>query len=588
MYERFLLGLLALVYLLLSHIFIPNLGGVMLHPREYFIWIAINSIVFLAVLKVVNTKTLYLPPVRVSFLLFVLLSVSSILFNPLLNKSSFLIQSVHLFAIYFVWLALSQFRLSKRLRDDILLLVLLSATIEAVIGVFQFFGFFKFLPITPIEDTAFVWGAFQQKNLFGSFVAVGLVVSLYGASIVRLKLKRLFIPAFYLFVFFLSMSLVFSNSRAAWVGFLGGSILMLTLRSRNFSSAKAYLLSWFLVVVAGISMGTFLYGGSEEYRRALLERESSNAQRILMLKTSWEMFKERPITGHGFGNFESLYMYYQSKVAGKEPELKRFVGGFVSHPHNEIAYISVQSGLLGLLGLALVSLSFIRALVKLGRGKTGLYLGVMFPFLFHSLVEYPLELSVVHYFTFILFLSMATGHLSSRKVFELRYSKLVAGVSALVFVLLNLWFLITFKDYMSMVLYKMEEDKGRVRPELLEEAKDNLYLKNWAVPVYMFAKARKALEENDLEFLKEFVLWSEKERLRRPIKEIFAMEALALIRLGRRNKNLALLDESMKVVEEGMRIYPNWDEFKKIKALVFKEALHLVVDYQRGGRGERK
>ena len=588
MYERLLLGLLALIYLLLSHLFIPNLGGVMLHPREYFIWIVINSIVFLAVLKVVSTKTLYLPPVRLSFLLFILLSLSSILFNPLLNKSSFLIQSVHLFAIYFVWLALSQFRLSKRLRDDILLLVFLSATIEAVIGVFQFFEFFKFLPITPVKDTSFVWGAFQQKNLFGSFVAVGLVVSLYGASIVRLKLRKLFIPAFYLFVFILSMSLVLSNSRTAWVGFLGGSILMLTLRSRSFLSAKGHLLSWLLVVLAGISLGTILYGGSEEYKKALLERESSNAQRILMLKTSWEMFKEKPLTGHGFGNFESLYMYYQARVADREPEFKKFIGGFVSHPHNEIAYISVQSGLLGLLGLALVTISFLRVLLKLGAGKAGLYLGVMFPLLFHSLVEYPLELSVVHYFTFILFLSMATGHLSSRKVLGLRYIKFITAASALGFTFLTLWFLITFKDYMRMVLYKIEEDKGRVRPELLAEAKDNLYLSNWALPMYMLAKARKALEENDLKFLKGFVLWSEREKLRRPVKEIFAMQALALVRLGRENKNLALLDESMKVVEEGMRVYPNWGELKRIQALVLKEALHLVVDYHRGVEGGEK
>ncbi len=588
MYERLFLGFLALIYLFLSHIFIPNLGGVMLHPREYFIWIAINSIILIAVLKIINTQTLYLPPVRIAFLLFILLSISSILFNPLLNKNSFLIQAVHLFAIYFIWLALSQFRLNKRLRDDILFIIFLSAAIEAVIGVFQFFGFFRFLPITPLENSTFVWGVFQQKNLFGSFIATGLVVSLYLASILSLKLRTLFIPAFYLFVFLLSISLVFSNSRTAWIGFLGGTLLILLLRTRNFFPAKGFFATWLLVVMAGIFAGAFLYGGSEEYRKALLERKSSNAQRILMLKTSWEMFQERPITGHGFGNFESLYMYYQSKVAEKEPELKKYIGGFVSHPHNEIAYISVQSGLIGLIGLAVFSFSFLRILLKLGKSKSGLYLGVMFPSLFHSLVEYPLELSVVHYFTLILFFSMATGHFSERKVFNLRYQSVVVAFSALVFISATLWFLVTFKDYMRMVLYKIEEDKGRVRPELLEDAKDNLYLGNWAMPMYMIAKAKKAYEGGNLKVSREFVFWSEKEKFRRPVKEIFAMEALALIKLGKENKSLAFLDESMKVIEEGMRIYPNWEELRRIKAIIFKEAIHLVVDYQRGGGGEKR
>jgi O-antigen polymerase len=160
----------------------------------------------------------------------------------------------------------------------------------------------------------------------------------------------------------------------------------------------------FFTLGVSFAIGVWIYGGSEDYRASLIQRESSNAQRILMLKTSWEMFKEEPLKGHGFGNFESLYMRYQAKVADKNEDLRKFIGGFVSHPHNEIAYIAVQSGMLGLAGFAVAVAVFLKMIRRIGFQKGGLYLGLLFPFSFHSLVEYPLELSVVHYFTFLLIL----------------------------------------------------------------------------------------------------------------------------------------------------------------------------------------
>ena len=580
---------LAFIYLLLTHLFLPNLGGTLLHPREYFIWIVINFILLLAVFRVVREGEVRLPPGRIPFLVFILLSLSSALFNPLLNKETFLIGSVHLFAIYFIWIALNQFDMTKGLRDRVLALILASAVIEALIGLFQFLGWFRFLPVTPLEGEGFVWGAFQQKNLFGSFVATGLVISLYFASSPLVR-GPVLLPLFLASSGLLGLGLVFSNSRTAWVGFILGSLILLVSRLRIYRSVKTVPVLWAVLVGLSIALGIEVYGGSEDFKRSLTKRESSNAQRILMLRTSWEMFKERPVTGHGFGNFESLYMRYQAKVLEREKEYSRFVGGFVSHPHNEVANVAVQSGLIGLFGLGVVVLSFLRMIWRLGREKGGLYVGLLSPLVFHTLVEYPLELSVVHYFTFILLLALVSSHLVEiRKVNlapEVRKSVLIA--SLVLFLFASASILITFRDYMRMVLFAVELEKGKLRPELMEGAVKNPYLKSWAVPMLMLSRAKKAIEEKDTEFLKEFVLWADREKVRRPHPNVFIFGSLALAVLGEEYKDLSLMDESMKLVEEGLRIYPNDRRLADLKGVILAKSIPIVVDYLRRGRDEKR
>lgn len=578
--------LLSFIYLFVAHLFLPNLGGAILQPREYFIWILILFILWLASLNVLKSGRLILPDGRIPFLLFILLSMSSILVNPLLNRDLFLIQAVHTFAIFFVWIYLHQFGLKKPLKDKVLLLIFLSAGIEAVIGLLQFSEFFRFLPVTPVFQEGMVWGVFQQKNLFGTFIALGLIVSLY---LITLPLfRKLLLASLFIISFSLSINLVFANSRAAWLGFLLGTSTAIFTRYKIYRAFSKRLALWVLVVISGTILGVFLRGGLKDYKGALLQRESSNAQRVLMLKTSWEMFKERPLFGHGFGNFESLYMYYQAKVVDKEKKYSRYVGDFVSHPHNELALIAVQSGIAGLFGFALVFLSFLRKLLSLGIQKAGLYTSLLMPFLIHALVEYPMELSVIHYFTFIILLSFISSHGCTMKEFKISTKvKLFAGI--VVTILLStviFWFSKTFVDYMRLTLFTIEADRGRFRPELIEGARKNVYLRNWAEAIYWIEKIKVALKEGNTHAVESFILWAEKEKIRRPLKEVFYLEALALSFLGEKNKNLALMDESMKVVEEGLRLYPNYKKLNNLKKAVIAKTMKIVVDYYRGKSNE--
>ncbi|MDQ7039211.1 MAG: Wzy polymerase domain-containing protein [Aquificota bacterium] len=535
---------------------------------------------FLSAVKVLKRGEITAPEGRMALLVFILLSVSSSLFNPPRSKELFLIQSFHLFSIFLIWLSLNQFRLTRHVKDRILAVILGSALIEALIGIVQFAGLYRFIPVTPLEGGGFVWGAFQQKNLFGSFIALGLIISLHMISSPLTRFKKLL--NFFLFAvpLPLSVALVFSNSRTAWLGFLIGSTVILASRFRLYSTIKRRVLMWLLFAMIGTFVGVHLYGGSESYRVAVLERESSNVQRILMLKTSMKMFLEQPLTGFGFSNFPSLYMHYQAEVVEENENFKRFAGGFVSHPHNEIANIAVQSGILGLIGLSVVVVTFMRILYKIGLQKSGLYLGLLTPLLIHSLLEYPLELSVIHFFTFVLLLSFITSHTRRKLTLNLSKTQRYLGFAIAVFLfLVSAGFTLkTFQDYMRMTLFAVEFEKGNFKPELLEGARKNPYLNLWAEKMYMVGKLKTAVESKDTEFLKEFVLWSEVYRRKLPLEEVYQAEALALMVLGREYKNLALLDESMKVTEEGLKLYPNSEKLRSLKGMIFKEAMEVLAE----------
>jgi hypothetical protein len=185
---------------------------------------------------------------------------------------------------------------------------------------------------------------------------------------------------------------------------------------------------------------------------------------------------------------------------------------------------------------------------------------------------------------------MISSHLARTKRIHLSKYLRLAGVmvSVILFLGISSWFILTFRDYMRMVLFVVELDKGSFRPELMEGAVKNLYLRNWAVPLLMIEKAKKSIEREDLEFLKKFIIWADRERVRRPIKQLYLMEATALAILGKKYKNLAFLDESMRIVEEGLRLYPNSEELRKLSKLIMAKSIKLYVDYLRGPENGKK
>lgn len=620
--------LLSAIFIFLMHIHFPNLGGVIAQPREYFIWIAVFAIVLLSVIKIIRDKAIVLPAFRVRVLLFIMLLVSSSAFNPVKNMDMFIINALHLIAGAGLWFSLHQLSLNEREKANILLIIFASAVIESATGIIQFFGAYKYLPVTPAPSAGIAGGSFQQAKLFASWTATGLIISLYFISSERFKSwAKKAKMAFLCLVPMLSLSIAIATQRTGVISAAIGIISMLAFRSRYYLAAKKILIVWLMLFLTGFAGGHYLLGikdktgaGNVVQRQIKWFTDSeqgSYTKRILMYKTSLEMFREKPFFGQGFGNFGSLYMYRQAEVLKAEPKYKALAGSYTSHPHNEILKIMVESGVAGIIGLLIVIAGFIKMLNKLRREQAGLHLALLTPLLAHLMVEFPFELSTVHYILFLLLVYMTTSHFVEEKRIRLQAlsSKSIIAFAGVAFFIVSAYTVKTFYDYMNMVIYYTENtayfsqintqknnalaspfyeangvdspsgaktDAKKIRPASainIEGAAGNIYLRNWAMPMEMFAEAGYAVRDvrRNMEFLNHFLKWSEAEKQRLPSEAVFIADASVLLNMGIQLKEWAYFDEAMKSSEQGFALYPNSAELKKIMPKIAGEAFKSVA-----------
>lgn len=576
------------------HIFIPNIGGVLAQPREYLIWIGIGTIILLSVLKTIKEGRLIESPFKIYILLFAVLLLSSSIFNPIKNMDMFIFRSFMLITGILLWLTFLQFDLSARERLSILFLVFVSAVIESTIGVMQFFGLYRYIPITPAPEIGMVGGAFQQKNLFASWIATGIVISLYLITTNRFKdYKKVKKMLFWVSLALLSLSLIISDSRTGLFGTVLAMVMLFTLRARHYLRGKKYLGVWFMVFLIGIVGGVYLLTirdkvGVVRVTEKRIEwlsdiKQPGYTTRLFYWRVSLEMFRDKPIFGQGFGNFSSIFRYYQGRSVRDNPEYKEFVGdNFTTHPHNEVFLILSEGGIAGLLGLLILIFGFIKVMRGYGRERAGLWIALLTPLLFHSLAEFPLQLSTAHYLLFLILLSLGTSHFS-RKI-ELRLStpvmrRLVIFLFLALYVVFTGYTIITLNSYNRLVKWHRDYTQtGRWNEEDIFPSTKNLYLKNWARPLYMLAKAEDAVKDVDKnrDFLEDFLKWSSLEKQRQPIMPVFYHDANVLLAMGIHYREHVYFDEAMRTVEEGLFLYPDNKELKGLRSKIVSEAFKAI------------
>lgn len=578
--NRYLLISLSVILLFVMHIFMPNIGGIVAHPREYFIWLGMGTIIFIGILNAVSKRTIVESPFKIYILLFAVLLLASSIFNPIKDMDRWIISSARLMAGVLLYLALLQFDLSTKERLSILLIVFISAVIESVIGVMQFFGLYRYIPITPASNIGMVEGAFQQKNLFASWIATGLIISLYFITVNRFKSydqKKKII--FFTGVGLLALSLILAGSRVGLLGTALAMAIILPMRRRHYSAARKNLITWLMVFFISMAGGFYLLSIKDELGLKKLAtkqmewlsdvQQASYAERILMYKTSLEMFKERPLFGQGFANFSSLYMYYQAETKKANPQYKNLGNTFTSHPHSELFLILSESGIVGILGVLILISGFVKVVIRYGKERIGLYIAILTPITIHSLVEFPLHHSTAHYLLFVILVYMATSHFL--KATQLKLSPYITKALIVIVSGAYIFFaactITTFNAYNGLVRWSIDYlETGQGEDKDIMPAIKNPYLRNWAIPMYMFARAKKAVEDvgNNKAFLNDFLKWSNAEKQRFPLLFVFYYEANVLLLMGIHYKLHAyfneagkIFDEARKTVEKGLYLYPN-------------------------------
>lgn len=203
-------------------------------------------------------------------------------------------------------------------------------------------------------------GFSSHKNLLSSFLFLLLPLNILGCLKEKGAFRTLFITSIALQL----VSIVLLQSRAVYVG-LGLGVLFFVFTNLGYvkgvfsNNAKRILVGGggLLLVVLGLAFFSGFAKTLKEKVDVTQFAESRSAkERVVLWKNSLELIAERPLLGHGAGNWK---IHFPRTGLG-ELERASFYDAFFLRPHND--YISIFSEL-GVLGLALFLLIFLMPIV---------------------------------------------------------------------------------------------------------------------------------------------------------------------------------------------------------------------------------
>ncbi len=572
--KRLSIAILSFTFLIVTHINIRNFGGPIALPAAYLIWIGIALFIAASIWSATLSSRFIEPRILKYLLLFICLSLLTVLFNPITDYHSFLYKTLGLVGGAIFFISLHQLELTSFERDRLLFVIFISGVIEACIGIVQYLApNYPFFFITPTRGS--IYGNFQQPNVFASYLATVLVISLFLVSRPLFKrLNKLYRVGIFIFVAATGFTLYLSNSRTGLIGMALGISVLLIARIRIYKKLRTTVVCWSIALAIGI---TCAYSADEIFfHRTILTSKlrdtataGSTRVRILFYGSCYDMVKDKPFLGCGVGNFGSKYLYYQKKFLQKHPEYEKYVENlYISHPHNEILYRLAESGIVGGVGLIVLFSAFGYIIFKLGREKGGLYLSLVLPIAFHTQVEYPLYQSAAHWMLFLTLAYLPSSHFTKNVSVRLnRVVRIVIGAcTTAITILITLFLIRTLRAQMDLVKYnRLMASKGQIRIELLGPALENSYLEQIATRMFMDARLRIALSQNKIDWIKEFAEWSKHERIATPYSALYVRESMALYALGKKK-------EAFDLVEEGLSLYPDKSDLLETKlTLITKE-----------------
>jgi O-antigen ligase len=260
---------------------------------------------------------------------------------------------------------------------------------QALYGILQYLGFFS-----SNNNNFIVTGSFENPAGFAAIVALTFPIGLVGF----LHSKRLEKFILFPFLTLLLFSVVLSGSRAGILAITISTFSIITLKLKLISkiknSKKNKLLSIILSVVFFISM-LGLYK---------LKPNSANG-RLLIWQVSFDMIKDKPFFGFGYGGFKANYMDYQANYFKNNQNSKyKILADNISHPFNEFIKIIVNFGTIGLLIYLLLLFFLIKKIFTLPSLHKMLFTGILVAFLTFSLFSYPLHYAPIWFLLFYCFL----------------------------------------------------------------------------------------------------------------------------------------------------------------------------------------
>jgi O-antigen ligase len=191
----------------------------------------------------------------------------------------------------------------------------------------------------PWQGLSDITGGFYNTGIFGGFVAMGFVAA--SGLIFFQKPHKYYIGKILLGIILipLTIQLIYSQSRASWLAAIAGTVIFSLPVFKKPAKFKAVVLVAVLLII-GILFSSKLYH---------FKKDSADG-RLLIWTVSWNLFKEKPLTGFGPDGFRKNYMLRQGDYLKNHPDSPwTMLAGDTSSPFNELLKTGIEQGAIGLL-----------------------------------------------------------------------------------------------------------------------------------------------------------------------------------------------------------------------------------------------
>lgn len=540
-----------------------NYGGTGFQiPNNIVIWFVGGITGFYSLYALFTHRNIYLPRYFLLILAFPLI----IFFGSVVVGVELL--DIWITRLLYIWggllffFGLFQHQLGQARIDRLLFFVMLSGFLQAIVGFMQM-GFVTSLPWLPLNLPAIKGGApsgmFQQINNQGSFQVTSIMVALWLASRPFIRFGKPW--RFGILLVSLACGtfiVIYSGSRIALLALLLALPLMLISRWQLIKKDKSrwWLVGIVIITSIAVASMTGQLGALEKTTNAL-NSGYSGAARLGMYTVAIDVYKEKPVFGHGIGSFISVWQFAKPKLYVEHPDAL-LPNALVTHPHNETIFWLIEGGGLAGLGLLLFFIAIFLALKKLPFSRRYAYAGLLVPIVMHTQVELPFYSSSFHWFVFLILLFVVMNpfnrqyivRLSTAMKSSIKVLSLVGGIAVIVL--------------MSHTMASSYEFKQRLLKKSplghpLPTAIRNPFFKHIAASSMMttlFAEsAKKGIDKN----VKLYLEWA-KEEVKVTPRPVYYQNIVAALYYLKKTERLCV------VINEGLSLYPQAKSLLEIQA----------------------
>lgn len=477
----------------LQNTFIRNRGGVGLElPFNNLIYGCMTIALGLMIAKCIWLKQIKLSKFNLIMFGVVFLLLFPFLFNTFefLNGTPYKVLALG-FALIFM-LAMQQ--LTYRFSTPFLfVIIVIAGLIQLGHGLNQHYFFFLNKELQTAQFlSSMLTGSFQHTNILASFLALTCIILCYFQC--RVTSFRIASSLILLIIVSLCVHVVVINSDTGRINFIFcvgiASVIFACMFRRwelilvfttviliGFLDRQAHMFMFYDHYAAYIESPEIL---SRTFQKMTIETPRTLdylSPRPSYFYVAWQAFLQSPWVGHGIGSYFYTHTFTQATFINDVGHLPfTFTASFnVTHPHNELLYWMVESGVSALLAFILL-VGYLFYLASKSSKYGWVLLLMLLPLATHSMLEYPFASSSLHFLCFVMLITL----IGQRQIKTYRIPNLISGVTGLIYIGLSLMiFPIFIHTYQVQTLIAKSEFKTRVPLEVLIKIKEPGALDYW-------------------------------------------------------------------------------------------------------------